>query len=315
MRDFLSLPAVWVLVVIAAVFGWLSPAFLTADNLVNVLIQSSAVGIVATGMTLVLLTAGIDLAVGSVMLFGAAVCGTLVAPQFGITWPFWAGAAVMLGLGAACGLAHGLAVARLGLTPFVVTLSSLFVLRGLGLNVSQTRAINLPDEFRQFATERLLGVPVPVWVFGAVLLAGQWVVGRTAFGRHLLAVGHDPAAARKAGVNVSRVLVRVYVVSGACAALGGLVALAQLGAVSPTFGQGREFDAIAAAVLGGASLSGGRGSVLPGVLVGAVTIQAVYNGLNLVNADPYSYPVITGGVVFVAVLADAVRNRRRGSIP
>lgn len=315
MRDLLTLPALWVLAAVAAVFGALSPTFLTVGNLINILIQSSAVGIVATGMTFVLLTAGIDLSVGSVMLFGAAVCGTLVAPQFGIAWPAWAGGLVMLALGALCGLVNGLAVARLKLTPFVVTLSSLFVLRGLGLNVSRTRAINLPDDFRRLATEGLLGVPVPVWAFGAVLILGQWVIARTRFGRHVLAVGHDPAAARKAGINVSGVLVRVYLISGACAALGGLVALAQLGAVSPTFGRDREFDAIAAAVLGGASLFGGRGNVLPGVLVGAVTIQTVYNGLNLIDADPYTYPVITGGVVFLAVMADSLRNRLRGDRP
>jgi ribose transport system permease protein len=146
-----------------------------------------------------------------------------------------------------------------------------------------------------------------------VLVVGQWVLSRTRFGRHVLAVGHDPVAARKAGVNVNGVLVRVYLICGTCAAVGGLVALAQLGAVSPTFGREREFDAIAAAVLGGTSLFGGRGSVLPGVLVGAVTIQAVFNGLNLLNADPYAYPVITGGVVFLAILADSVRNRLRGA--
>ncbi|MBX9628468.1 MAG: ABC transporter permease [Gemmataceae bacterium] len=311
MRDLLTLPAVWVLAAVAAVFAALSPQFLTAGNLINVLIQSSAVGIVATGMTFVLLTAGIDLSVGSVMFLGAAVCGVLV----GGGWPWWAGAVAMLAVGPACGLLHGLAITRLGLTPFVVTLSSLFVIRGLGLWVSRTRAMNLPDDFRQLATERVLGVPVPVWLFGVVLLASQWVVGRTRFGRHVLAVGHDAAAARKAGLDVGGVLVRVYLICGACAALGGLVALAQLSAVSPTFGRDREFDAIAAAVLGGASLFGGRGNVLPGVLVGAVTIQTVYNGLNLIDADPYSYPVITGGVVFLAVLADSLRNRLRGGRP
>lgn len=309
MRDLLALPALWVLVAVVAVFGALSPAFLTPDNLRNVLVSSAAVGILATGMTFVLVTAGIDLSVGSVMFLGAAACGWLVGEGL----PWWAGALAVLAVGPLVGLLHGQAVARVRLTPFVVTLASLFVLRGLGLWVSRTRAMNLPDEFRQLAAGTVAGVPVPVVVLAVVLVVGQWVLGRTPFGRHALAVGHDPTAARKAGVNVSRVLVRVYVLSGACAALGGLVALAQLGAVSPTFGREREFDAIAAAVLGGASLFGGRGSVLPGVLVGAVTIQAVYNGLALVNANPYSYPVITGGVVLVAVLADALRDRLRGA--
>lgn len=306
--DALTLPAVWVLAAVSAVFATLTPAFLTADNLLNVLVQSSAVGVAAVGVTFVLLTAGIDLAVGSVMFLGAAVCGRLVASG----GPWWLGAVALLAVGPVAGLMHGLAITRLGAAPFVVTLSSLFVLRGAGLWVSQTRAMNLPDEFRRLAVERVAGMPVPVLVLGVVLVVGQWVLARTPFGRHVLAVGHDPAAARRAGVDVGRVLRRVYAVSGGCAALGGLVALSQLGAVSPTFGREREFDAIAAAVLGGASLFGGRGTVLPGALVGAVTIQAVYNGLNLIDADPYAYPVITGGVVFLAVLLDSLRTRLRG---
>ena len=307
--DLFALPALWVLVAVGVVFAALTPKFLTPDNLLNVLSQSAAVGVVATGMTFVLLTAGIDLSVGAVMFVGAAACGWLI----GAGAPWWAGALALLAVGPTAGLVHGGAVARLRVTPFVVTLSSLFVLRGLGLWVSRTRAMNLPDEFRQLAAGTVLGVPVPVVVFGVVLVAGQWVLSMTRFGRHVYAVGHDPGAARKAGVSVPGVLVAVYTLSGLCAAVGGLVALAQLGAVSPTFGREREFDAIAAAVLGGASLFGGRGNVLPGVLVGAVTIQAVYNGLNLLNANPYAYPVITGGVVFLAILADAVRARLRGA--
>jgi ribose transport system permease protein len=298
-----------VLATVALVFAILTPKFLTTDNLTNVLVQSAAVGVVATGMTFVLLTAGIDLSVGSVMFLGAAVCGWLI----GDGSPWWLGALALLAVGPAAGLLHGAAITRLRLTPFAVTLASLFVLRGLGLWVSRTRAMNLPEEFRHLAAGTVLGVPVPVIVLIVVLVVGQWVLSRTRFGRHVYAVGHDPAAARKAGIDVNGVLRRVYVLSGLCAALGGLVALAQLGAVSPTFGREREFDAIAAAVLGGASLFGGRGNVLPGVLVGAVTIQAVYNGLNLVNANPYAYPVLTGAVVFLAVLADSVRNRLRGT--
>ena len=307
-RAVLRLPAAWVLVAVSATFAALSPAFLTADNLRNVLVQSSAVGVAAVGVTFVLLAAGIDLSVGSVMFVGAAVCGRLVAGGE----PWWLGAVALLAVGPLAGLAHGLLVTRAGVAPFVVTLSSLFVLRGAGLWVSRTRAMPLPDEFRQLAAGRVLGVPAPVLVFAAALVVGQWVLSRTPFGRQVLAVGHDPAVARRAGVDVGRVLRRVYTISGLCAAVGGLVALSQLGAVSPTFGREREFDAIAAAVLGGASLSGGRGSVLPGAAVGAVTIQTVGNGLTLLDADPYLYPVVSGGIVFLAVLADSLRSRRRG---
>jgi ribose transport system permease protein len=307
--NLLALPALWVLAAVFVTFTILTPKFLTADNFSNILVQSAAVGILATGMTFVLLTAGIDLSVGAIMFLGAAVCGWLI----GQGSPWWLGVLALLAVGPLVGCAHGGAVTWLRMTPFVVTLSSLFVLRGLGLWLSRTRAMNLPEEFRYFAAGTVFGVPAPVVVLVIVLIVGQWVLSRTRFGRHVYAVGHDPAAAHKAGIDVKGVLLRVYIISGLCAAVGGLVALAQLGAVSPTFGREREFDAIAAAVLGGTSLFGGRGNVLPGVLVGAVTIQTVYNGLNLVNANPYAYPVITGAVVFLAILADSVRNRLRGT--
>ena len=310
-RQLLALPAVWVLAVVCVVFASMSPKFLETGNLANVLIQSSAVGITAAGMTFVLATAGVDLSVGAVMFLGAAACGWLTAHGS----PWWLAAMATLAVGPTAGVLHGLAITKLRIAPFAVTLASLFVARGLGLWVSRTRAMNLPDDFRILAGDLPGGLPVPVLVLGVVLIVGQWVLGRTPFGRQVLAVGHDAISARKAGVNADRVLLQVYVISGLCAAVGGLVALAQLGAVSPTFGRDYEFDAIAAAVLGGASLTGGRGTVLPGALVGAVTVKTITNGLNLIDADPYAYPVVTGGVVFLAVLSDGVRGRLRGTTP
>jgi ribose transport system permease protein len=303
----LDLAPLVILAVLAAVFGALSPRFLTADNLINILVQSSSAAVVAVGMTFVLLTGGIDLSVGMTMFLGAALCGRLVAAG----WPVAAAVAVMLAVGPACGLLHAGCIAGLRMVPFVVTLATQFVFRGSGLWVSQTRAINLPDSLRQVATGRVLGVPVPVLVMAGVVTVFHLVLVRTAFGRHLLAVGHDPEAARKAGVGVRGVLTGAYVACGLCAAVGGLVSLAQLSAVSPTFGRGRELDAIAAAVLGGTSLFGGRGNVFPGAVLGAVLVQTVYNGLNLVNADPYSYPVVTSSIILLAVGLDAWRARRQ----
>jgi ribose transport system permease protein len=150
---------------------------------------------------------------------------------------------------------------------------------------------------------------MPVWIAAATVSSLHLLQTRTAFGRQAFAVGYDPVAARKAGVRVEHVLVRVYVLSGTCAAIAAMTSLAQLGAVSPTFGKDREFEAIAAAVLGGASLFGGRGKVFPGAVVGALLVALVFNGLNLMNANPYVYPLLTAGVVFLAVLLDSIRNR------
>jgi ribose transport system permease protein len=169
--------------------------------------------------------------------------------------------------------------------------------------------MNLPEELLRFGAGRLLGVPLPIWILAVTTLAGQYVLTRTGFGRRIYAVGNNPDAAHKAGIDVTRMIASVYVISGFCAALGGLVSVAQLGAVSPTFGNQREFAAISAAVLGGTSLFGGRGSVLPGTLLGALLIQTVESGLVIVNADPYVYPLIMAAIIFVAVLLDSVRQR------
>jgi ribose transport system permease protein len=304
-RLLLRHPAASILVVVGAVFSFLSPRFLDGANLVNVVVQSASVGIVATGMTFVLLTAGIDLSVGAVMFVSAAVAGKMaMAGQ-----PLPTVIAVILAIGALYGAVNALFVTKAGVKAFVVTLSTLYIGRGLGLWVTETRALNLPESLLQVGSARLLGVPVPVVVLSLTLALAQLVLARTPFGRHVYAVGQDAAAARRAGLPVGRILFAVYVISGLLAALGGAVAIAQLGAVSPTFGREREFAAVAAAVLGGVSLFGGRGSVLPGVLLGAVLIQTVENGLVIVNADPYLYPIILAGVIFLAVLLDSVRAR------
>lgn len=169
--------------------------------------------------------------------------------------------------------------------------------------------MNMPDVVTRLGAATVAGVPAPVLVFAAVCVLAHVTLTRTPFGRQLYAVGSDPEAARKAGIDVGRRLVAVYVIAGVCAALAGVVALTQTGAVSPSFGQQRELAAIAAAVLGGTSLFGGRGHVLPGTVLGAVLIQAVENGLVILNADPYIYPLVTSGIIFLAVLLDSTRTR------
>jgi ribose transport system permease protein len=291
-------------VLVYAGFAAVSPTFRTPANAVNLLVQSSSTVIVATGMTFVMLTAGIDLSVGAVMFLSAALAGRLVLGGWagGVgPAPVWAATLLMLPMGVAFGSLNALLVARLRLMPFLVTLSTLFIGRGLALRVTQTRALNLPDAFLAIGSARVVGIPLPVLLSVATVLVGQLVLARTPFGRQVYALGDNPDAARKAGLRPGRLLTAVYVISGLCAALGGVVSVAQLGAVSPTFGNQREFAAIAAAVVGGTSLFGGRGSVLPGTFLGAVLIQTIEAGLNVTNADPYSYPVVIGCIIFAAV--------------
>jgi ribose transport system permease protein len=284
----------------------MSPKFYEATNLTNIVVQASSTAIVAIGMTFVLLTAGVDLSVGAAMYVGAGLAGkhVLGGGSFGEALLILAAAGLVFGLG------NALLVTRLGIAPFVATLGTLYIGRGFGLWITETRAMNLPESFLHVGTQRWMGVPLPVWVFAFVLVLAHVVLTRTAFGRGLYAVGHNPEAARRAGLNVPLLIGSVYVISGFGAAIGAVLSLGQLGAVSPTFGLNREFAAIAAAVLGGTSLFGGRGGVFPGTVIGALLIQSVENGLVIVNADPYLYPLITSGIIFIAVAMDCLRQRQ-----
>ena len=286
--------------------GLAVPGFLAPANLVNILVQASSTAVVATGMTLVLLTGGVDLAVGATMFVAAALAGKLL---LGAGWPVPVVLGAMVAAGALSGCVNAWLVTRLGLIAFIATLGTQYTGRGLGLWITETRAMNLPEAFTRLASTRLLGVPLPLLVAAGVVASAHGLLQRTPFGRQVYAVGQDTAAAHKAGVNVRAVLTAVYILCGLCAALGGAISLAQIGAVAPTFGLNREFGAIAAAVLGGTSLFGGRGSVLPGTVLGAVLIQSIENGLVVRNADPYLYPLVTAGIIFLAVLLDSVRTR------
>ncbi|MEO8352122.1 MAG: ABC transporter permease [Chthoniobacteraceae bacterium] len=285
-------------------FSVLSPQFLTTDNLTNILVQASSTAIVATGMTFVLLTAGVDLSVGAIMFVAAAVAGKMTVHGASLTMALLA----MLAVGIAFGALNAYFITRQKILPFIVTLATLYVGRGFALWMTETRAINLPESFLHLGSARTLGVPAPLWLLAGVIVLAQATLSFTPFGRQLYAVGVDREIARKAGVRVDALLTTVYVISGACAALGAIVSLTQLGAVSPTFGQNREFTAIAAAVLGGTSLFGGRGNVFPGTLLGAVLMQTVENGLVILNADPYLYPLVTSAIIFLAVLLDSLRS-------
>jgi ribose transport system permease protein len=293
------------LLAVMLIFGLQSAKFLEPRNLTNILVQAASTGIVAVGMTFVLVTAGVDLSVGAIMFVAAALAGKAALAGY----PPGLVLVLMVLSALVYGAFNAFFIIQARVVPFVVTLATLFIGRGLGLWITETRAMNLPDAFLQLGSGRLLGVPLPAWLFGAVLVMGHIVLTRTPLGRQLLAMGHNPEAARKAGIRTANLLAAVYLISAFCAALAAMVSLGQLGAVSPKFGEQKEFAAIAAAVLGGTSLFGGRGSILPGTLLGTLLIQTIENGLVVINANPYLYPMITSGIIFVAVVFESVRNR------
>jgi ribose/xylose/arabinose/galactoside ABC-type transport system permease subunit len=297
------------LLIFAAVliwFGLQAPAFLAPDSLANIVKQSSFVGIAAIGMTFVLLTGGIDLSVGAVMFLAPLLAG-LAMRAFDL--PPAAGFAVALLAGVAMGAINAVFIVALRVIPFVVTLATLFLFRGFGTWLTSSTQFDFPETMRAFGLSSVLGVPTPIIVFAVFALAAHVALAHTTFGRQIYAFGADPEAARKSGVATGWLQARVYVISAACAAVAGFVLIAQIGRLDVAFGEGREFDVIAAAVLGGASLFGGAGSA-GGAVLGATLIQTVKLGLVFTGVNLYLQPILLGAIIFLAVLADGLRGRR-----
>jgi ribose transport system permease protein len=288
---------------VVILFTALSPRFLNGANFANILTQSAHVGIMAIGMTFVLLIAGVDLSIGATMYVAAAVIGLFVPQASAVT-----GLALAAGIGALFGAINAFFIVRAGIAAFVTTLATLYVGRGLALYLSDTRMVFAKAPTLGFGQGSLAGISLAVWLFAAIFLVALWVERSTPFGRSLYAIGTDPDGARKAGLPVRRTCFAVYVLCGLLAGIGGFVSFSQIAAASSTFGNQKEFSVIAAAVLGGTSLFGGRGSVI-GSVFGAVLIQTVQNGLVLLNANPYAYPLVIAGIIFVAVLLDSQRTR------
>ncbi|MBV9637719.1 MAG: ABC transporter permease [Methylobacteriaceae bacterium] len=289
-------------IVLLVVFGLLSGRFLTTANFVNILIQSAHVAIIAIGMTFVLLVAGVDLSVGANMYVSVAVLGLYlkglpVAASFPIT--------ALVGI--LFGAVNALIITQLRVAAFITTLATMFVGRGLALYMSGTKMVGFNDQILALGRTSYLGIPYAIWAFALVFLIAFVVLRETPFGRQIYAVGADPEAATKAGIDVRRIVFSVYCICGLCAAIGGVVSASQVAVASSTFGYQKEFAVIAAAVLGGTSLFGGRGGVL-GTVFGAVLIQTVESGLVMTNADPYLYPLVISVIIFLAVLVDSLRT-------
>ncbi len=289
-------------VVLVAVFATLSGRFLSAENFVHILIQAAHTGIAAIGMTFVLLVGGIDLSVGANMYVSAAVLGLFMAH-----WPLWASFPVVMLMGLAFGFVNAVFVTRLRVAAFITTLATLFIGRGIALFMTNDRLIPFGNPVLVLGRSAYLGVPSAIWALAIVFVCAFLTLRETAFGRQIYAVGADAEAAAKAGIDVRRILFSVYCICGVCAAIGGLISASQVAAASSTFGYQEEFPVIAAAVLGGTSLFGGRGGVA-GTVFGAVLIQTVENGLVMTNANPYVYPLVISGIIFVAVFVDSART-------
>lgn len=295
-----------VIVLFALVMSQLSDVFLTKTNLINLLYQSTILAVFAVGMTFVVLTAGIDLSVGSVAAL-ASVLATKAAVDWGLAPAV--GIALAILLGAAIGLGNGLAVTRIGITPLIVTLASLSAVSGAAFAWTDGSNVTpVPQIFKTVGTEKVLGLPVMIPFALAIALVAHVVLSRTRFGRSIYAVGGNAVAARLAGIRTGRVITLAYVIAGAMAAIAGLMLTARLFSGSPRAGQGMELTVIAAVVIGGTSLFGGTGNIR-GTLYGVLLITMVTNSINLLGVPSAYDDLITGAVIFVAAAIDVYRHR------
>jgi len=291
-------------VLIFLFFAFTARNFFTSDNVLSIIKNASFVGMLAVGMTFVLLTAGIDLSVGSNMYLSAVTAGLLMREY---DLPVFVGLIIAVLVGALYGAFNGFCVVRLKIIPFMVTLATLVMGRGIGTFLTESEQVDLPVNVGTFGQTDLLGIPMPVVVFIIVVVVAVFILRFTPLGRQIYAVGNDPEAATKAGINTNRVIHSVYIFSGICAGLAGFILASQVMRVDRSFGEQYEFDAIAAAVLGGTSLFGGIGSAY-GAVFGAILLQMVQTGLVFRNVNLYLQPMVQSVVIFVAVFFDSLKT-------
>lgn len=284
-------------------FSLLDHRFFTAQNFDNILRSSSFVGILAVGMTLVLLTGGIDLSVGAIMYVAGGLIGIMLEQNFNL----WLSISVGLLSGIVFGLFNAFIITKLKIIPFMATLGTLTAGRGLALLITHSRALSFPASIKVGAVKVFDLIPVPVLIFLIVVTVAFLILLLTPLGRQIYALGNDLEAAKKAGLNTDRLIAFVYIFSGFCAALAAVVAITQQGRVSASFGSGIEFRAIAAAVLGGTSLFGGVGLVFPGTFIGVMLMQMIQTGMVYLQVDGYLQDIVVACVIFFAIFIDAQR--------
>ncbi len=294
------------LVLISTFLAIASDNFLTVQNVLTVLLQISVIGIVAIGQTMVMITAGIDLSVGSIVGLSGVVATLLIA-GFGV--PLFP--ALLLGIlaGALCGVVNGLLVTAVKIPPFIATLAMMSIARGTALVLTGGVAVyNLPEIFAWLGNGKILQIPVPVLLLLLVAVVMGLVLNKTTLGRHAFAIGSNLETARMSGVSVSKELVKVYTISGALAGLGGVILASRIVTGQPTAGQMYELDAIAACVIGGTSLFGGVGTI-SGAVIGAGLMGLIRNGANLMNVSAFWQQIVIGIIIAIAVAWDQYRRR------
>ncbi len=296
------------LIILLVVFSLASPNFFQFSNIVGILLATAVNGVLALGVTFVIITAGIDLSVGTVMTFAAVMTGVFIT-RLGLPIPV--GVLGGLGSGLLAGWFNGAVIAKMKIPPFVATLGMLYIAKGLALVISGLSPIYFTDTpgFSRIAMGDILGIPYAVLIFFGAAIIAHIILTKTILGRYTFALGSNEEATRLSGVNVDRWKMAVYALAGLFSGLGGVIIAARLNSAQPALGAGYELDAIAAVVIGGTSLSGGEGTIL-GTVIGAFIISVLTNGLRILSVPQEWQIVVTGGIVILAVYADILRRRQ-----
>jgi ribose transport system permease protein len=295
------------LIILFTILSFASPFFLTGRNIINILYQISTIGILAVGMTFVIITGGIDLSIGSMFeISGWIMCYIILRGNF------FGGIFLGLGVALVCGLINGLLIAHLRLSPMIVTLGTMSVYHGLIYIISDSRPVsNLPRFLKDIDTFTILELPSYVWIVLLVFAFGQFFLSRTKPGRMLYAIGSNDQAARYSGIRVKLYTTIPYVIMGALSLLAAFVQSAHLLAIDPDAGTSLNMDAIAAVVIGGASLNGGKGSIV-GTAIGVLLMGILRNGLNLLRISSYWQTVAVGAIIIIAISLEKLTNRAKG---
>ena len=296
---------IFIVIGLGVILSFISSNFLTVTNLLNVVRQIAVNGILAIGMTIVCLTGGIDLSVGSIVAFSGIIAAGLLRDT---SYPIIVVVLAAIAVGAVCGLYNGYFVAYWNAAPFVVTLSMMTIARGMTYVYSDGRPIsNLRTEFLTIGKGSIAGIPIPTLILAVVFILGSIMLTKLKFGRYVYAVGGNENAAMVSGINVKRIKMMVYVLSGIACGIAAIILTARVSAGLPQAGESYELDAIAATVIGGTSLSGGRGR-LWGTIVGAILLGIVNNGLDLLNVSSFYQQIVKGLIILGAILIDSKRN-------
>lgn len=294
------------LIIVCAIFSILSPVFLQPVNLMNILNQVSINAILAIGVTFVILIGGIDLGLGSYVAITGCLAALFAHPD---SYPIFVPILIAILAGGMIGTVNGVLITKARLASFIVTLGMMTIARGGALVVSEGRPIsNLSSQFNLIGGGALFGIPIPVIILAVVFIMAYFILKKTTYGRYIYAIGGNEEASRASGINVNKIKLSVYIISGALAGLAGLIQASRITTGQPNVGVGYELDAIAAVVIGGTSLMGGVGTVT-GTLIGALIIGVINNGLDLLNVSSYYQQIIKGLIIIGALLIDRKNSR------